>query len=71
LLTLLGPTFFAAAIYMVLGRLIRILGAESYSMIHPKWLTKFFLLGDVLSFFGQGGGMSSTLNLCSEQTDLA
>lgn len=25
-------------------------------MINPKWLTKLFVLGDVLSFFTQGGG---------------
>ncbi|KAI1758516.1 RTA1 like protein-domain-containing protein [Hypoxylon sp. FL1150] len=56
LLTLLGPTFFAASIYMILGRLIRFLGADPYSMIRSRWLTKFFLLGDILSFFGQGGG---------------
>lgn len=56
LLTLLGPTFFAASIYMILGRLIHFLEADIYSMIRVRWLTKFFLLGDVLSFFGQGGG---------------
>ncbi|KAI1451286.1 RTA1-domain-containing protein [Annulohypoxylon moriforme] len=56
LLTLLGPTFFAASIYMILGRLIRFLEADSYSMIRTRWLTKFFLLGDILSFFGQSGG---------------
>ncbi|KAH6628961.1 RTA1 like protein-domain-containing protein [Boeremia exigua] len=55
-LTLLGPTFYAASIYMVLGRLIRLLDAGHHSMIKPKWLTKFFLLGDVLSFLSQGGG---------------
>lgn len=55
-LTLLGPTFYAASIYMVLGRLIRLLDAGRHSMINPKWLTKFFLLGDVLSFLSQGGG---------------
>ena len=55
-LTLLGPTFYAASIYMMLGRLIRLLDAGHHSMIKTKWLTKFFLLGDVLSFVTQGGG---------------
>ncbi|KAI9146731.1 Protein RTA1 [Paramyrothecium foliicola] len=55
-LILLGPAFFAASIYMVLGRLIRFLEAEHLSMIRVGWLTKLFLLGDILSFFGQGGG---------------
>ncbi|OTA98451.1 hypothetical protein M426DRAFT_69791 [Hypoxylon sp. CI-4A] len=56
ILLLLGPTLFAASIYMILGRLVVLLEAESYSIIKPRWLTKFFVLGDVLSFFAQGGG---------------
>ncbi|KAI1463487.1 RTA1 like protein [Daldinia caldariorum] len=55
-LLLLGPTLFAASIYMILGRLIVLLEANSYSIIKPRWLTKVFVLGDVLSFFAQGGG---------------
>lgn len=58
-LLLLGPTLLAASIYMVLGRLIRLLGADSHSLIRPKWLTKVFVLGDVLSFLAQGGGKFS------------
>ncbi|KAH7231733.1 RTA1 like protein-domain-containing protein [Fusarium redolens] len=53
---LLGPTFFAASIYMVLGRLICFLEGQHLSMIKVNRLTKIFLLGDILSFFGQGGG---------------
>ncbi|OHF00855.1 hypothetical protein CORC01_03929 [Colletotrichum orchidophilum] len=56
ILLLLGPALFAASIYMVLGRLIDLLDAGEYSLIKPKWLTKVFVLGDVLSFFAQGGG---------------
>ncbi|KAI0378518.1 RTA1 like protein [Hypomontagnella monticulosa] len=56
ILLLLGPTLFAASIYMILGRLVVLLEADSYSMIKPRWLTKVFVLGDVLSFFAQGGG---------------
>ncbi|KAH7186143.1 RTA1 like protein-domain-containing protein [Fusarium flagelliforme] len=55
-LILLGPTFFAASIYMVLGRLICFLEGQHLSMIKVNRLTKIFLLGDILSFFGQGGG---------------
>ncbi|KAH8668995.1 RTA1 like protein-domain-containing protein [Xylariales sp. PMI_506] len=55
-LLLLGPTLYAASIYMILGRLVVLLHAESYSLIKPRWLTKIFVLGDVLSFFAQGGG---------------
>ncbi|RTE81511.1 hypothetical protein BHE90_003952 [Fusarium euwallaceae] len=56
ILILLGPAFFAGSIYMVLGRLIQVLDGEDYSLIRVKWLTKLFLLGDILSIFGQGGG---------------
>ncbi|KAL7783449.1 RTA1 domain-containing protein [Trichoderma ceciliae] len=56
---LLGPTLLAASIYMTLGRLIRLLHADTYSLIRTRWLTKVFLFGDVSSFFMQsaGGGM--------------
>ncbi|KAL1852529.1 hypothetical protein Daus18300_012127 [Diaporthe australafricana] len=56
ILLLLGPTLIAASIYMILGRLVVLLEAESYSMIRPRWLTKVFVIGDLLSFFAQGGG---------------
>ncbi|KAJ4310825.1 hypothetical protein N0V84_010761 [Fusarium piperis] len=59
LLLLLGPPFYAASIYMVLGRLIRLLEADKYSMFRLKWITKVFLFGDVISILSQamGGGM--------------
>ncbi|KAL1583112.1 hypothetical protein WHR41_08289 [Cladosporium halotolerans] len=56
LLLLLGPSFFAASIYMILGRLIVLVGGQKHSIIRPKWLTKIFVVGDVLSFFVQSGG---------------
>ncbi|KFA67959.1 hypothetical protein S40285_03505 [Stachybotrys chlorohalonatus IBT 40285] len=56
ILILLGPAFFAASIYMLLGRLICHLEAQDHSLIQTQWLTKLFLLGDILSIFGQGGG---------------
>lgn len=56
LLLLLGPSFFAASIYMILGRVIVLVGGQKHSIIRPKWLTKIFVVGDVLSFFVQSGG---------------
>jgi hypothetical protein len=56
ILLLLGPALFAASIYMVLGRLIKLLEADFLSPISPKWMTKIFVAGDVLSFFAQSGG---------------
>ncbi|KAJ3545013.1 hypothetical protein NM208_g509 [Fusarium decemcellulare] len=51
---LLGPALLAASVYMVLGRLIQFLEAGNLSPIRPRWLTKVFVLGDVLSFVTQG-----------------
>ncbi|KAK8022827.1 hypothetical protein PG993_013594 [Apiospora rasikravindrae] len=71
-LLLLGPTLFAASIYMILGRLIRLLDADAYSMIPPRWLTKVFVLGDVLSFLAQGGGSigGGMLTMAKTQDDV-
>lgn len=41
---------------MILGRLITRLDAPSHSIVRPKWLTKIFVVGDILSFCVQGGG---------------
>lgn len=56
---LVAPALFAASIYMVLGRLIRLLRADDYSPIRPTRLTKIFVLGDLISFIIQimGAGM--------------
>ncbi|GKZ80831.1 hypothetical protein AnigIFM56816_005064 [Aspergillus niger] len=56
LLLLLAPALFSASIYMILGRIIRLLDGHTYSLIRPSWLTKIFVTGDVLSFFIQSGG---------------
>ncbi|KAL1904265.1 hypothetical protein Sste5344_010015 [Sporothrix stenoceras] len=56
LLILLGPTLMAATVYMVLGRLVLVLQGEKNAIIKPRWITKVFVTGDVLSFFTQGAG---------------
>jgi hypothetical protein len=56
ILLLLGPALLAASIYMILGRLIVLLDAGHLSLIRTKWLTKVFVIGDVLSFLAQSGG---------------
>ncbi|KAF5597978.1 RTM1 [Fusarium pseudoanthophilum] len=62
LLLLLGPTCYAASIYMILGRYIRQLNGERFSLIRPSWLTKIFLLGDVISIALQGVGGGKLVN---------
>lgn len=53
---LLGPALFAASIYMILGRIVRLTGGEERAVVPPGWLTKLFVGGDVLSFCMQGAG---------------
>jgi hypothetical protein len=68
LLILLAPAFFAASIYMVLGRIIRLTDGESHSIIRASWLTKVFVAGDVLSFLAQssGGGLMAKAKTASD-----
>ncbi|KAH7205234.1 RTA1 protein [Fusarium oxysporum] len=56
LLLLVAPALFAASIYMELSRIIIAADGESHALIKKKWLTKLFVIGDVISFFVQGGG---------------
>ena len=52
-LILIAPALMAASIYMTLSRLMRGIEAERLSFIPIRWLTKIFILGDVLSFLIQ------------------
>jgi len=54
---LLAPALFAASIYMTLGRLIRCVKGEKYSIVRVDWLTRAFVLGDILSFLVQGAAV--------------
>lgn len=56
LFVLLAPALLAASIYMVLGRIIRLLDAGDLAWVSPKWLTKLFVAGDVISFITQLAG---------------
>ncbi|KAL2788281.1 RTA1 like protein-domain-containing protein [Aspergillus keveii] len=62
LLLLLAPALFAASIYMMLGRIVVLLDAEHLCIFKKKWLTKFFVAGDILSFTVQaaGGGIMAS-----------
>ncbi|KAI7083750.1 RTA1-domain-containing protein [Hortaea werneckii] len=53
---LVAPSVFAASIYMCLGRLIRVTDGEKHSLVPRRWLTKLFVIGDVVSFIMQGAG---------------
>lgn len=54
---ILGPVFFSAWDYTLLGACIRHLGAE-YSLLGPKWYLIVFIIADIVSLVLQavGGG---------------
>jgi RTA1 like protein len=56
-LILIAPAFLVASIYMELGRIITMLHAEKTSVVPTRWLTRTFVMGDVLSFLMQASGM--------------
>ncbi|KAL9941225.1 hypothetical protein ACHAQF_009253 [Verticillium nonalfalfae] len=50
----------AASVYMILGRIIVLAEGETYSPNRPLWLTKIFVVGDVLSLLAQAQGAASS-----------
>ncbi|RDW56354.1 hypothetical protein BP5796_13229 [Coleophoma crateriformis] len=56
ILILGAPTFLAATVYMTLARLTVALGAEEHAMISPRWLTKLYVLIDIICFLSQFAG---------------
>ncbi|KAK7511914.1 RTA1 like protein-domain-containing protein [Phyllosticta citriasiana] len=51
--SLVAPSSQAASIYVILARVILLTEAEPLSMIRKRWLTKFFVIGDVFAFLVQ------------------
>ncbi|RKL07321.1 hypothetical protein BFJ68_g9824 [Fusarium oxysporum] len=56
LLVLVAPPFLAATIYMSLGRITRALKAQEASLISLRWITKLFVLVDLVCFATQTAG---------------
>ncbi|RGP61397.1 hypothetical protein FSPOR_10018 [Fusarium sporotrichioides] len=56
LLVLAAPPFLAATIYMSLGRITRALKAQEISLIGLRWITKLFVLVDLICFVTQTAG---------------
>lgn len=57
-----GPTFLAATVYMTLGRYITALDAHDHAMIAPRWITRIYILIDVICFVSQfmGAGIQAS-----------
>lgn len=62
---LLAPVFYAASIYTVLGRLIRSIHGDRFSIVRPTRMTKIFVLGDfvALNVQGNAAGLTAKDNL--------
>lgn len=58
LLLLLAPPFFAASVYMELGRIVLMVDGDKKLFIRRTWLTKIFVVGDVATFLIQATGSS-------------
>lgn len=62
LLLLIAPPLFSATLYMTFGRLVtNVLHNEKKLLLYPKYITKFCVVGDILSLLLQaaGGGIMS------------
>ncbi|KAI1514106.1 RTA1 protein [Pyrenophora tritici-repentis] len=58
-LTLVGPLWFAAGIYVVFGRVMVVAGGgKSVGFVGPRWCTRVFVGADVLTLIVQGLGSS-------------
>ncbi|KAF5581585.1 RTM1 [Fusarium pseudoanthophilum] len=63
-LLLIAPALMAASIYMILSRVILLTEGEVHAVIKRRWLTKVFVIGDIISLQLQsaGGSMMSGAN---------
>ncbi|AET39085.1 Pug1p Ecym_4001 [Eremothecium cymbalariae DBVPG len=61
-LVLVAPALMAASIYMLFGRMLRLLQLTSLSFVPSRFFTAVFVTGDLVSFMMQctGGGMMAT-----------
>lgn len=56
LLLLASPPFIAATIYMTFGQVCRALDANKLAVINPRWLTKIYVLIDIVCIISQFAG---------------
>jgi hypothetical protein len=56
-LLLIAPALMAASIYMILSRVILLTEGEVHAVIRRRWLTKIFVVGDIISIELQSAGM--------------
>ena len=71
LLLLIAPPFFAASIYMELGRVVAMVDGEKKLFIRRTWLTKTFVIGDVVTFLVQATGSSMMASSDPDRVSMA
>jgi len=61
--TILAPTPFVAALFMIFSRITQKLGVQ-YSRLSPRWYARIFLTADIVALVvqGAGGGLAATAN---------
>jgi hypothetical protein len=55
LFIILPPSLYAATVYMIFGRIVRLVDTPHFSLIRPERVTKIFVTGDIIAFFVQAG----------------
>jgi len=66
---IIAPSFFSAALYIVFGQIIHIVGRQ-YSILSPKWYTVIFVIADLISLIVQsiGGGEAAVATQTNSDT---
>jgi hypothetical protein len=66
---IIAPSFFSAALYVVFGLIVHIVGRQ-YSILAPKWYTIIFVICDLISLIVQavGGGQAAVATKTNADT---
>lgn len=72
LLIILPPSLYAATMYMIYGRIVRLVNSPQASLVRPERVTKIFVTGDVLAFLLQlaGAGLMAKADSTSLGKDI-
>jgi hypothetical protein len=53
---LLGPALFSVSVYMILGRIVELVGGDKHVMVKQHLITRVFVTGDVVCLLLQSAG---------------
>jgi hypothetical protein len=66
---LIAPALFAATIYMILGRVIRLTDGDQHAIVKNGTVTRFFLIGDIFCFALQAAGKHAVCANCAKEAN--